>query len=563
MYEQISFRSLVSEGGVDRCVGEAMTYGRKCRNPIAAHNVQAACDTIRSLRGAQDQATVQRLCTELAKLCLCVRWHRVTQDSGVAATWAREIWDERTRHARSAESTPASSAASTPAQSDRSAPNTTPRTSPPSAGENSGLSGSTLQSIESLQAQLLISQRANADLHRENADRNTLQAQLTVCRREQRQSRHRIQDLEAQVETLQGEAHERDDSNSILREQIVDLTRTLEVRDQELASERHELEELKETFELATDELDCEKEHSAILELEVESEKEKSADLIRRLETTRSDLAAEIARSHDLQTQLNHEKDLKVAAETERALLQRTNTQLDATNKEIRAEMTFHLQQDIKDSEIRATLSDYQARWTTYNTSWSRFQGTFSPSTTDHPTNKPTVSLTKPTSFLAPLKPSTRRNLQAQIPWSTPTGTISDVSVPTVQIFYLNNLPGLLGLATASRDLALKCLECEEERWRSLPWFLLRSDGVEKAVRVVRGVVQELVGDVRGEIAGWERGEGVVDPDVDGVAVAEFHVENVNRENAGREDADRESIQSMHGAAEQIRLPEGVLDAAC
>lgn len=74
-------------------------------------------------------------------------------------------------------------------------------------------------------------------------------------------------------------------------------------------------------------------------------------------------------------------------------------------------------------------------------------------------------------------------------------------------------------------------------------------------MRIVRGVVQELVGDVRGEIAGWERVGRVVDADVDGVAVAESHVENVDRENAGREDADRETIQSMHGAAEQIRLP--------
>lgn len=379
MYKQISFKSLVSKGGVDRCVGEAMSHGRECHNLIAAHNVQAACDTIRSLRRAQDQATVQHLCTELARLCLCVGQHLATQDSSVAATWAREIWDERTRHACSAESTPASSAASTPAQSDGSAPNTTPRTSPPSAGENSGLSGSTLRSIESLQAQLLISQRANADLHRENADRNTSQAQLTVCRREQRQSRHRIQDLEAQVEILQGEAQERDDSHSILREQIVDLTRTLEVRDQELASEKHELEGSKETLELTTDELDCEKEHSAILELEIESEKAKSAELVRRLETTRSVLAAEVARSHDLQTQLNLEKDLKVAVETTGTLLQSTNTQLEATNKEIRNETTLHLQQDKKDEEARETLSTYQSHWTTYNNSWSRFQGTLPP----------------------------------------------------------------------------------------------------------------------------------------------------------------------------------------
>ena len=73
------------------CVGWARTQGRRCRNPIAAHNQAAArlvlAEGDENLRAGRSIKSVLR---NVAPLLLCRRWHQ-DQAGEVATEWCREV----------------------------------------------------------------------------------------------------------------------------------------------------------------------------------------------------------------------------------------------------------------------------------------------------------------------------------------------------------------------------------------------------------------------------------------------------------------------------------------
>ena len=80
-----------SSEGFSRCVGWAHTQGRRCRNPIAAHN-QAAADSLLA-KGSQKLSasqSVDSVLRKLAPLVLCRRWHQ-DQAGEMTAKWAQKV----------------------------------------------------------------------------------------------------------------------------------------------------------------------------------------------------------------------------------------------------------------------------------------------------------------------------------------------------------------------------------------------------------------------------------------------------------------------------------------
>ncbi|KAI9672638.1 MAG: hypothetical protein M1831_000073 [Alyxoria varia] len=74
-----------------RCVGYAKSQGRRCRNPIAGHNLDAAWGEMQTLGKRHPRSHEARdLVRFLASRMLCRRWHQ-DQASSVASSWIREL----------------------------------------------------------------------------------------------------------------------------------------------------------------------------------------------------------------------------------------------------------------------------------------------------------------------------------------------------------------------------------------------------------------------------------------------------------------------------------------
>lgn len=75
------------------CVGYAPSKGRRCRNPIAAVNRQAASKILSRLsRTDVMSANLEPLLKELALLLLCRRWHQ-DQVETVAKNWLQRVYE--------------------------------------------------------------------------------------------------------------------------------------------------------------------------------------------------------------------------------------------------------------------------------------------------------------------------------------------------------------------------------------------------------------------------------------------------------------------------------------
>lgn len=70
------------------CVGYAPTQGRRCRNPIAAHNVSAAKETLSNLsRRIPHDGLMEAELHNVASRLLCVRYHQGQWKGVVERTW--------------------------------------------------------------------------------------------------------------------------------------------------------------------------------------------------------------------------------------------------------------------------------------------------------------------------------------------------------------------------------------------------------------------------------------------------------------------------------------------
>jgi len=81
------------------CVGQAKTLGRRCRNPIAFHNVSAARSLLARIDVDSSRKELKEQLHELARLLLCQRWHskncKKDQVDEVVDTWYELLVDNR------------------------------------------------------------------------------------------------------------------------------------------------------------------------------------------------------------------------------------------------------------------------------------------------------------------------------------------------------------------------------------------------------------------------------------------------------------------------------------
>lgn len=370
VYETLAFEQLRSGHIPEQCIGYAKSQDRKCRNIIAAANMTSAQGLVRRLRNVHDREIARPLMERLATLCLCTRWHR-DQSTSIASRWLNQVFTMENGHVianSSMVSSPSSSMSDshfgTPSRPTETTPSTTPESSPSSEHVVPVSRFCEVQEHNRLlRAQVLTLQRTNADLQNTSNERDQLARRVNSLSRDVRHAErhaHRIaSEAREEVETSVEQVAVLEDSNTLLRAQIIDLSNTLD-------QARSDLQAEKDTASTLRSQLDTEKARQAAAEQQKNELESRYTDLTQEHEAVVSsvkNMSAEIASERDRRR--NAEESLDSTSEA--------NSQLNSQIVKFSHEKALHAEQDQADAEAQAELQARQTRWNKYNICWTHF----------------------------------------------------------------------------------------------------------------------------------------------------------------------------------------------
>jgi hypothetical protein len=332
--------------GAFTCVGYAPSQGRRCRNPIAAHNRAAVQDMLdRMASKSPKSSVVADLLAKIAPLSLCVRYHQ-DQAQKMVRQWESKI--------RSVKPFKRESSWNLDEELD--------------FNDNRGSFGTSAGWKDSKSFS-----RASV------SDRKT---------REQKELEHENEELKQEMEDLEEQKYK------------------LESEKCKLQKERDELKREKRLLEMERDMLKTEK---TLMEWELETLKRERDELKRKAQEKLDKKTQEQEREKSEQEDRGQETQEKEREERERQRKEREKHERDEQNERIRQAAQRKREERERQAREKAEKEkrEWEEAWKSYIERWIAFRG-MSPNLTPNPpptTNSASPQTTNPVSPI-PAKPS-------------------------------------------------------------------------------------------------------------------------------------------------------------
>ncbi|KAJ9625733.1 hypothetical protein H2203_004495 [Taxawa tesnikishii (nom. ined.)] len=477
------------------CIGYARTQGRRCRNAIARENATKANALLQRLPARDDTIVYQRALATLARLCLCRRWHQDQADD-VARQWYRET-------SRASRQAPA---VQPPAQ----ITTTTTGTATPIVGTAAADESASLR----WRCQTLSNQLSQAD------GRTTEQnSRIAALQSELSQERRRVTNQTRRINVLQSDLDDVREQEQEQRAQMVDLIQISETA-------RRTADDLRTKVDsVQASNADLEKSKADLgkiihrLQNEVSELNHTASGSQTALEATQAQLNAQLKTSDSLR------KDLK-SANNVIGTLKNHESALESRDEALRK------QKDAPSLALHAesALQTHRTAWDGYLADWRNLDGMperrsdkahADHITESHPPVKPDrkslvnvirnrISGGSGSCSDVPASEDAQDNTSREhISWPTRSGRVQEVSSASVETFFLNSIPGLVGGdGVAAFKYALHLLGDEERRWQldsiSQRFGSLGADTRRAVMRVIEAVqtlrisVEQQVGKMSG-----------------------------------------------------------------